>query len=124
MSCHCCGLCCKAIQTNWSKTYIRSITSDGDNAKFILANWTRISKKLAFTINPDLKDLHEADIKQGYKPYYYTCNKLINNKCSVHFTGKPDICTGYPYYNGRYNDETVQLMSKSCGFKSRNPSEE
>jgi len=89
--CKQCGSCCKAIRLGFSDL--------GELSEML----TLIPKEEAFNIKPNLKKYHTEGAN------YYNCNKLINNKCTIH-ENKPGMCKEYPDPHGG------SIVSTDCGY--------
>jgi Fe-S-cluster containining protein len=108
--CKMCGMCCKAISIRFTIEELKRY-SDA-SAKFIVENWTPISKEQALKINPYLQKW----LDKSPNRFFYTCNKLVDNKCSIHDENKPFICSGYPFYNRPKLDSGSLFYVEECGF--------
>jgi len=110
MPCNKCGKCCEAIPIRYSKKDLRDALREGtqiQSARFILANWIRISKKEAKRINPNLK---------GYTMiWFYRCTQYDteNHRCKV-YRDRPNVCKKFPKYSKF--DPAVLSYVPECGF--------
>ena len=91
--CNQCGNCCRGIRLDFEL--------DSELKK----HFVEISEEEAIKLHPVLKLFSIPESK--YK--YYNCNKLIDNKCSIH-ENKPQICKDYPSMDGH------SIKDIDCGY--------
>jgi hypothetical protein len=86
-----------------------------NEAHFIVTNWSPITEEEAIKINPYLTKWINLHNEQKIAIYFYRCNLLNNNKCTVHKKGQPHVCTGYPFY-GRHHGMNYSFYTDTCGY--------
>jgi Fe-S-cluster containining protein len=129
--CKQCGRCCALIRISFdyefiierARHWIRYIEENGHSEEamtyrekelkeglFIITNWERVPRDEA--------------VRRGFRPqvdsgdFFYHC-KLLNEDgtCSVHGSGQPPVCTGYPFYHAKTNKQKRKaVVFKGCGF--------
>lgn len=120
MSCKMCGMCCKSIGLQQNYEYLKAnaighVYDPTNDIDFIYKNWSPISREEAEIINPYMKNWSGVN--------FYTCNLLVDNKCSIHGldgSDKPHVCTGFPFY--RHTPTLDYLFyTEDCGYKDDIP---
>lgn len=91
MKCKQCGNCCKGIRIDFEL----------DNE--LKQHFIEISEEEAIKYHP----IFQLFKNENHK--YYNCNKLINNKCSIH-NNKPQLCKDYP------NKDGYSIKDIECGY--------
>lgn len=110
--CKMCGMCCRAIFLGQNMDEMKKWAEhDNADAKFVIENWTPISKEQAFEINPYLETWNEESKEKGS---FYTCKLCADGKCLIHNQNKPRVCAAFPWYNERPRE--MSLYSPDCGY--------
>lgn len=128
-SCRACGLCCKAISLDHSKTELTALAAQEAqhlrrhphthqradierllrDVDFIDRHFHAIDRSQALALNPGLADPELAD------RCFYICDCLDERgRCRQHNT-RPYLCEGYPWYRGTPNP--LLLVVRPCGYE-------
>ena len=109
--CNMCGRCCRMIHFNDDihyKIQSKSTYSNIGGIEFIRKNMEYIG--------PSYKIPGAFKRRNGDSWHVYKC-KLVteDNKCSVH-ENKPQLCSGYPYYEGGKGHGSLPWPYKDCAY--------
>lgn len=108
--CHNCSKCCEVIALdNVTHERFAELLSKGKLDPLHGEMMRPISREEALKRNAYIVEgrdkLREITKSEG-ETSYYTCTKLVDNKCSI-YADRPIMCSGYPFY-GKFPDENVQ----------------
>lgn len=108
---HCknCSKCCEVIALdNVSHERFAEMVKTGKVDAIHGEMMRPISREEAIKRNPyvvtgrdRMREMHNAEGETSY----YTCTKLVDNRCSI-YENRPYMCSGYPFY-GREPNENV-----------------
>lgn len=122
--CNQCGSCCKAIPVNKNIEEIKQYHKkypDNYDFKFIVENFTQITKEDAFIINPSLKERFDKlpeELKHTENTSFFTCKKLKDNKCTS-YEERPPLCSSYPInHYGHYTLASL-IEIDMCGYSKK-----
>ena len=89
--CNQCGNCCKGIRINFELD------------EELKAHFIQITEEDAIKYHPIFALFRDNSYR------YYNCNKLVDNKCSIH-NNKPSLCKAYPSMDGH------SIKDIECGY--------
>lgn len=113
LNCGSCTQCCKAIHIRRSPD-IKSL--NGSDAKFIRANWKKISIRRAKKINPYIFSRGKIIVKKVKRDMqFYRCVNLTPTGCAA-YESRPPVCSGYPYYGNTPNHNMAKDYSADCVY--------
>lgn len=104
-----CTKCCEAITLPVSRKRLGEMA--GEDARFILANWKPMSKRLAKKVNPYLF-ASVPELRSSKKWRLYRCTALTPDGCGK-YDERPPVCRNYPHY-GRPGDPSEPEYHPQC----------
>lgn len=103
-----CTKCCEVIHVPVKKDkYLKLYGEHPEESDtgFIRRNWKPIKERIAKKKNPWMF----KQIGKHHNMTFWKCKNVSANGCKVHET-RPNVCSGYPWYNGS------QDLSRPCSY--------